>query len=95
MNQNMRNDCQGYCRNQQFQDVDASVNDELVEHVQNRGEKEDISDIVPSLSQQFAAVSRIRENCSKEGRPILMCIPQPSTNRENRCNRSSARQSGR
>jgi hypothetical protein len=63
------------------------VNDELVDHVQNCGEKQNLSGILPSLSQQLAAVGRIPENCPKEGRPILMCIPQPGTNREHRCNR--------
>ena len=63
------------------------MNDELVDHVQNCGEKENRSDILLSRSQQFAAVGRIPENCPKEGLRILMCVPQPGTNRENRCNR--------
>jgi hypothetical protein len=84
--QNVGNDCQYQSRNQQFQDVDAPVNDELVYPVQNCGEKENLSDILPSLSQQFGAVGRIPKNCPKEGRSILMCIPEAGTNRENHCN---------
>ena len=76
------NDCQGYRCNQQFQDVDSPKNDELVDYVQNCGEKENLSDVLPSLLQHFVAVGRVPENCPKEGRPILICIPQPGTNRE-------------
>jgi len=53
------------------------VNDELVNHVQNCGDKENRSDVLPSLFQQFAPVGRVPENCSEERPSILMCIPQP------------------
>jgi hypothetical protein len=86
-NQNIGNDRQGHCRNQQFQKVDAPVNDQLVDHVQNRGEKENLSNVFPSLLQQFAPVGRVPENCPEERPSILMCVPQPGTNREDRCNR--------
>jgi hypothetical protein len=60
------------------------MNDELVDHVQNCGDKENLSDVLPSLLQQFAPVGRVPENCPEERPSTLMCIPQPGTNRENR-----------
>ena len=51
------------------------MNDELVNHVQNCGDKENRSDVLPSLFQQFAPVGRVPENCSEERPSILMCIP--------------------
>jgi len=53
------NDCQGYRCNQQFQDVDSPKNDELVNYVQNCGDKENLFDVVPSLLQQLAPVGRV------------------------------------
>ncbi len=53
----------------------------------NCGDKENLSDVLPSLLQQFAPVGRVPENCPEERPSILMCVSQPGTNRENRCNR--------
>jgi hypothetical protein len=62
------------------------VNDELVDHVQSRSDKEDLSNVLPSLAQQLAAVRRVPKQRREERGPILMRIPQPGTNRENRGN---------
>jgi hypothetical protein len=55
-NQNIGHDRQSHRGNQHFQLVDATVDDELINHVHNRGEKEDLSDIFPSLPKEFAAM---------------------------------------
>jgi WD40 repeat protein len=59
--QHVGNDCQSHCRKQQFQSIDSAVNDELIDHVQNRSDKEDLSNVLPSLVQQLAAVGRVPE----------------------------------
>jgi hypothetical protein len=59
--QHVGNNYQSHCRKQQFQQVDTAVNDELVDHVQNRSEKEYLSNVLPSLAQQLAAVRRVPE----------------------------------
>ena len=80
--QHVGNDCQGHCRKQQFQQVDSAVNDELVDHIQNSSEQENLSDVLPSLAQQLAAVGRIPEQRREKKWPILTGVLQPGMNRE-------------
>jgi hypothetical protein len=53
--------------------------------------KENLSDVLASLLQQFAPVGWVAENCPEERPSTLMCIPQPGTNRENRARAVSSR----
>src|SRR5690349_18226464 len=58
-----------YCRgNQQFQNVNSTMNDELVDGVQNCGNDEYLPDILPALSQQLGSMMGIRENGPEEWR---------------------------
>src|SRR6185369_14336548 len=47
---------------QQLQSVNAGMNDDLVNRVQDQSDDENCPDILPALSQQLAPLARIREN---------------------------------
>jgi len=62
------------------------MDDELIDHVQNCGEDEHFSYILPTLSHQLATVVWIKENCPEKRRPVLICVSQPRPDRENSSN---------
>src|SRR5215472_2849519 len=62
------------------------MNDELVDHVQNRGNYEHLSHILPPLLQQLAATRRVAKNCPEEGWAVLTRVPQAGPDCEDRRN---------